>query len=93
MCETLYAYSGKCEKGLYSYLYYPNVNACTYIEGIKIVRANGVIRTSSTKKSKAAAVVIGLFTTVAALLGAYVHYLRTKLGRARISLGSNYSKS
>jgi hypothetical protein len=48
----------------------------------------GVIRTSTTKKSKGAAIVIGLFTTVAVLLGAYVYYLRTKLGRAKINLSS-----
>mmetsp|Transcript_576 Transcript_576/g.1367 ORF Transcript_576/g.1367 Transcript_576/m.1367 type:complete len:416 (-) Transcript_576:41-1288(-) len=84
MCETMYGMSGKCETKMG--VDYPVESACTYIEGIKIIREDGVIRTSKTKKSKAAAVVIGLFTTIAVLLGAYVYYLRTKLGRAKINL-------
>ena len=75
---------------------YPNESSCNYIEGIKIIRQDGVIRTSTTKKSKAAAVAIGLFTTLAVLLAGYVYYLRTKLGRAQINLAAasqplNYS--
>ena len=85
-CENVYAESGKCETKMS--IDYPNESACTYIEGIKIIREDGVIRTTTTKKSKAAAVCIGLFTTVAVLLGAYVYYLRTKLGRAKINLSS-----
>ena len=87
MCDTMYQMSGKCETNMDSG-YASNEAACTYIAGIKIIREGGVIRTSSTKKSKAAAIVIGLFTTVAVLLGAYVYYLRTKLGRAKINLSS-----
>lgn len=87
MCETMYQMSGKCETNMNNG-YASNEAACTYIEGIKIIREGGVIRTSTTKKSKAAAIVIGLFSTVAVLLGAYVYYLRTKLGRAKINLGS-----
>ena len=79
--------SGKCETNMNNG-YSSNEAACTYIEGIKIIREGGVIRTSTTQKSKAAAIVIGLFSTVAVLLGAYVYYLRTKLGRAKINLGS-----
>jgi len=84
MCETLYTYAGKCET--YMGIDYINENACSYIEGIKIIRDDGVIRTSATRKSKGAAVAIGLFATTAILLGAYVYYLRTKLGRAKINL-------
>eukprot|EP00568_Trieres_chinensis_P002808 CAMPEP_0183309386 /NCGR_PEP_ID=MMETSP0160_2-20130417/25268_1 /TAXON_ID=2839 ORGANISM="Odontella Sinensis, Strain Grunow 1884" /NCGR_SAMPLE_ID=MMETSP0160_2 /ASSEMBLY_ACC=CAM_ASM_000250 /LENGTH=373 /DNA_ID=CAMNT_0025473411 /DNA_START=73 /DNA_END=1194 /DNA_ORIENTATION=+ len=86
ICENIYAESGKCETKMS--IDYPNESACTYIEGIKIIREDGVIRTTTTKKSKAAAVCIGLFTTIAVLLGAYVYYLRTKLGRAKINLSS-----
>jgi len=89
MCETMYQLSGKCETNMNMGGYATaNEAACTYIEGIKIIREGGVIRTSTTKKSKGAAIVIGLFTTVAVLLGAYVYYLRTKLGRAKINLSS-----
>eukprot|EP00978_Attheya_sp_CCMP212_P020112 scaffold57209_cov52-Attheya_sp.AAC.3 len=87
VCEEIYEVSGKCETKMN--VDYPNESACTYIQGISIIRADGVIRTSSVKKSKAAAVTIGLFSTSAVLLGAYVYYLKTKLGRARINLSSN----
>lgn len=85
-CSNIYLDSGKCETKMSTD--YPNEAACSYIEGIKIIRDDGVIRTTSVKKSRAAAVSIGLFTTVAVLLGAYVYYLRTKLSRAKISLSS-----
>lgn len=84
MCETIYKVAGKCETKMS--VYYPNESACAYIDGIKIIREDGVIRTSATRKSKAAAVSIGVFLTVAVLLAGYVYYLRTKLGRAKINL-------
>lgn len=84
MCDTIYKVAGKCETKMS--VYYPNESACSYIDGIKIIREDGVIRTSATRKSKAAAVSIGLFLTVAVLLAGYVYYLRTKLGRAKINL-------
>jgi hypothetical protein len=83
-CQTIYGVSGKCETKMN--VDYPNESACTYIEGIKIIREDGVIRTSATRKSKAAAVCIGLFLTGAVLLAGYVYYLRTKLARAKINL-------
>jgi hypothetical protein len=86
VCKDVYLVSGKCETKMS--IDYPNESACTYIEGIKIIRADGVIRTSAVKKSKAAAVCIGLFLTVAVLLAGYVYYLRTKLGRAKINLSA-----
>lgn len=85
-CENIYTMSGKCETRMS--IDYPNESSCNYIEGIKIIRQDGVIRTSATKKSKAAAVAIGLFTTTSVLLAAYVYYLRTKLGRAQINLAA-----
>jgi hypothetical protein len=86
VCETPYAVAGKCETRMS--IDYPNESTCNYIEGIKIIREDGVIRTSSVKKSKAAAVGIGLFTTLSVLLAAYVYYLRTKLARAQINLAA-----
>ena len=74
-CGNIYSYSGKCETRMN--IGYPNESSCSYIEGIKIIREDGVIRTSSVKKSKAAAVFIGLFLTLAVLLMGYVYYLRT----------------
>jgi hypothetical protein len=86
VCELPYAKAGKCETRMS--IDYPNESTCNYIEGIKIIREDGVIRTSSVKKSKAAAVGIGLFTTLSVLLAAYVYYLRTKLARAQINLAA-----
>eukprot|EP00934_Nitzschia_sp_Nitz4_P000189 Nitzschia sp. Nitz4//scaffold64_size103689//27932//28909//NITZ4_004427-RA/size103689-processed-gene-0.73-mRNA-1//1//CDS//3329556103//189//frame0 len=84
-CEDIYEISGKCESKMN--VYYPNEAACSYIEGIKIIRADGVIRSNAgSGKSKAAAVAIGCFLTIAVLLAGYVYYLRTKLSRASINL-------
>lgn len=85
-CSYIYYASGKCESKMS--VDYPNESACSYIEGIKIIREDGVIRTATKRKSKAAAVCIGIFTTIAVLLGGYVYYLRTKLGRAKINLSA-----
>jgi len=74
-CGGIYTYAGKCETRMS--IDYPNESSCSYIEGIKIIRDDGVIRTSTVKKSKAAAVCIGLFLTLAVLLSGYVYYLRT----------------
>jgi len=87
LCETLYGVAGKCETKME--VYYPNESACSYIEGIKVIREDGVIRTSATRKSTAAAVTTGIFLTAAILLSGYVYYLRTKLGRARINLAAS----
>ena len=86
LCKDVYEYAGKCETRMS--IEYPNESSCNYIEGIKIIRQDGVIRTSTTKKSKTAAVAIGLCTTLAVLLAGYVYYLRTKLGRAQINLAA-----
>jgi len=87
VCQDIYDYSGKCETRMSS-TDYPNESSCSYIEGIKIIREDGVIRTSTVKKSKVAAVCIGLFLTLGVLLAGYVYYLRTKLGRAQINLAA-----
>lgn len=86
-CANLYTFSGKCETRMS--MDYPNESSCDYIEGIKIIREDGVIRTSSVRKSKAAAVAIGMFMTLSVLMGAYVFYLRTKLSRAQINLAAS----
>jgi hypothetical protein len=85
-CTDIYSSSGKCETHMD--IDYPNESSCSYIEGIKIIREDGVIRTSQTRKSKSAAVAIGVFMTTGVLLGAYVYYLRTKLSRAQINLAA-----
>jgi len=86
MCSNVYQVSGKCETRMN--IDYPNESSCNYIEGVKIIQNDGVIRTTNTKKSKAAAIGIGLFTTLSVLLVGYVFYLRTKLARAQVNLAA-----
>ena len=86
VCTDVYQVSGKCETRMS--IDYPNESSCNYIEGVKVIRNDGVIRASSRGKSKAAAVAIGLFTTLSVLLAGYVYYLRTKLSRAQINLSA-----
>lgn len=83
-CGTLYESSGKCETKMK--IEYPNKSACSYIDGVKIIREDGVIRTSANRKSKIAAACIGIFLSIAVVLAGYVYYLRTKLSRAHINL-------
>jgi len=84
MCEQIYQMAGKCEKNLGSYS--SNSNACTYIDGIKVIRKNGVVEAKAASANKTASVFIGLFVVAFVLLAAYVYYLRTKLDRASITL-------
>jgi hypothetical protein len=84
MCEQLYQQAGKCETNLATGGTL-NTNACTYMEGIKIVRKNGSVMNSSTA-NKTASIFIGIFVVAFVLLAAYVYYLKTKLDRASINL-------
>lgn len=84
MCEEIYQQAGKCESNLG--IENANSAACTYMEGIKIVRKNGVVEAKSASANKTASVFIGLFVVAFVLLAAYVYYLRTKLDRASINL-------
>jgi hypothetical protein len=84
VCEAIYAEAGKCESSMG--IDNPNTNACTYMEGIKIVRKNGIITQNSSKGNKTASVFIGIFVVAFVLLAAYVYYLKTKLDRASINL-------
>jgi len=85
MCEELYDQAGKCESGLDD-VQYPNTNACTYMQGIQIMRQDGIITTGFSAGSKGVAAFIGVFAATSVLLGAYVYYLKTKLDRAKIDL-------
>jgi len=88
MCEQIYEGAGKCEQGLQStgYLQYANNNACNYIQGIKVVRKDGIITQVGSKANKTASIFIGIFVVAFVLLAAYVYYLKTKLDRASINL-------
>lgn len=82
MCENLYTMSGKCESSYPSGMLTsePNNNACTYMEGIRIVRQDGIIDTGSTRPSAVATSFIVIFAMAFAAMAFYVWYLRTRLG-------------
>lgn len=80
-CEYIYSGSGKCEAKLSSSMVaYPNNNACTYMEGIRVVRQDGIINTGSTRSSAVATAFIVIFSMSFAAMAFYVWYLRTRLG-------------
>jgi len=87
MCEAIYQGAGKCESGLS--IDYPNENACTFMEGIKIIRKSGVVSTDEPAASKTASAFIGVFAVSSCMLGAYVYYLKTKLDKAKINLADS----
>jgi len=87
-CETVYENAGKCEADLENELGSSNVNnaACTYMEGIKTTRYNGIIISGASNANKVASAFIGMFTVSFVLLGSYVYYLKTKLDRGSVNL-------
>jgi len=89
-CERLYEASGKCEAELASsgMVTYPNNYGCNFMEGIKIVRKNGVVVSGPGSQSTTASVFIGLFAASFFLLGGYAYHLRTKVERAKVDLVS-----
>lgn len=82
VCEQLYQTAGKCEQNLG--IDDPNYQACNYMEGIKIIRSDGVVEVS--RGSPTAAAFIGVFAVTTCLLGGYAYYLKTKLGNGKIDL-------
>ena len=80
-CEMLYKTSGKCEASLpEGMVYEANNNACNYMEGIRIVRQDGIIDTGSSRPSAVATAFIVIFAMAFAAMAFYVWYLRTRLG-------------
>jgi len=83
MCEAVYEQAGKCESNVE---YGDNYNACSYIQGIQVIRKNGIIVSAGSKANKTASIFIGLFVVAFVLLSAFVYFLKTKLDRASINL-------
>jgi len=83
VCEQLYQTAGKCENNLG--IDDANYQACNYMEGIKVIRKDGVVDIASSGSSSAAAF-IGVFAVTTCLLGAYSYYLKTKIGTGKIDL-------
>lgn len=80
-CENLYMGSGKCENKLpEGMVYQVNDNACTYMEGIRIVRHDGVIDVAASRPSPVATAFIVVALMAFFAMGFYVYYLRTRLG-------------
>ena len=80
-CKNVYKAAGKCEthmgsKNGYAGPYTINENACYYLEGIKLVRKDGIIDTSLTRANKCVSFFIFLFAVSFTLLGAFIYYLR-----------------
>ena len=83
MCEQMWQTAGKCEKKLDA-VNDPNKNACNYMDGIKVVRQDGMVKVK--KGSASAAAFIGVFAVSSALLAGYVYYLSTKLTTSKIDI-------
>lgn len=86
-CLSVYQASGKCETNIINGPSKINNAGCYYIEGIKIVRKDGIIDTRITRPNKVVSFFIFLFAVSFVLLGAYIYYLRMKLGM-KINLDS-----
>lgn len=83
MCEQMWDTAGKCEKKL-SAVQNPNKNACNFMDGIKVIRKDGVVEVK--KGSSSAAAFIGIFAFSSASLGYYVYYLITKMNKGKIEI-------
>lgn len=93
-CAKIYTLSGKCEANLPTNVTAamaaangaPNEAACQYLEGIKIVRANGIITSTSPRPSAVATSFIVIAAMAFCSMAFYVWYLRTRLGVPKDSL-------
>lgn len=80
-CEFLYTTAGKCEQSLSVEVNpSPNNAACNYIEGIKIVRKDGIITSAASRPSAVATSFIVISAMAFFAMAFYVWYLRTRLG-------------
>jgi hypothetical protein len=81
-CEQLYSTAGKCETKLADGVTgtTPNESACNYMEGIKIVRQDGLIISAKSRPSAVATSFIVISAMAFCAMAFYVWYLRTRLG-------------
>mmetsp|Transcript_4578 Transcript_4578/g.9067 ORF Transcript_4578/g.9067 Transcript_4578/m.9067 type:complete len:407 (-) Transcript_4578:162-1382(-) len=87
LCGNMYMLSGKCETNMDGEdVPNPEEGACTYIEGVKALKSDGIIRADNAVASKPASVAIGVFTGLGVLLAGYVFYLKNKIARSRVNL-------
>ena len=87
LCASSYLASGKCETEIeYTYVAYPEEGACTFMEGVKRLKSDGIIRGNETVSSKPAKIAICFFTGCAALLLGYVVFLKHRIQKTRVNL-------
>lgn len=87
LCGTMYMQSGKCESEFSKDdVPYPEEGACTYIESVKQLKNDGIIRADQKISSRPASIAIGVFTGTAVIIGGYVYYLKSKIARSRVNL-------
>ena len=78
-CKEIYQAAGKCETELSNSIRAPSVinrNACWFIEGLKIVRKDGILDTTFTRPNKVISIFIFIFAVSFVLMGAFIYYLR-----------------
>merc|ERR1712048_107178 len=81
VCQISYQSSGKCEYELpYGTTSDPETSACSYIEGIKVIREDGLVLVKPTHANAVATSFTVIFAVGFAAMGFYVWYLRTRLG-------------
>jgi hypothetical protein len=86
-CSGIYSAAGKCESNLASgTVSEPNTNACSYIDGIKIIRKDGMIYNASSRPNQVATAFIVIFAMSFCALAFYIWYLRMRLGKKRSQL-------
>lgn len=87
-CATIYSTAGKCESSLADGLTETkNTNGCAFIDGIKIVRNDGIVSSSSSSRpSPVATTFIVIFAMLFCALAFYVWYLRKRIGVKKDSL-------
>ena len=79
-CATAYANAGKCEIYLADgTTRYANDQACNYIEGIKVVREDGMVFYQKAHANAVTTAFIVIFAMAFFAMGFYVWYLRTRL--------------
>lgn len=86
-CGMIYSIAGKCESSLPDGLAETkNTNACTYIEGIKIVRTDGIVASRSNRASPVATAFIVMSAMLFSAMAFYTWYLRKRIGVKKDSL-------
>ena len=81
-CSTIYNIAGKCESSLATgTTSNPNTRGCLYIEGIKIIRKDGIITNVTIGSSPVATSFIVFFAMASVACGFYIWYLRKRIAR------------